>query len=324
MQRRKSLLVGINYTGSDNALEGCHADVDNVAEFIRYRGYGDGIYDQIVLRDDDNTDERYMPTGHNILAAMDWLIAEENTKCFLHYSGHGGQVDDPSCKHSTGLLDTIVPVDFRDNGQIDADTLHRHLVSKLAPNSTLFIILDCCHSGSTLELPYVYRSDNDGNIRQLNGLEAGMRLISEARRLLSGSFGLDQVDQARDNYAGATSFFSSFKHRHRISGLGEDEFARDWPRDAAKTVTMFSGCRDNETSADAQIHGVSEGAMSWAFLESLKSNPDPTYVEVSHARHFAFRIVADGSQALHATRALLKASEYTQVSFPCPGSPPDC
>ncbi|KAI4851298.1 hypothetical protein E4T44_02216 [Aureobasidium sp. EXF-8845] len=59
---------------------------------------------------------------------------------------------------------------------------------------------------------------------------------------------------------------------------------------------MFSGCRDEETSADAQINGVSEGAMSWAFLEAMKSHGDPTYKE-----------------ALHLTRALLKASEYTQV-----------
>ncbi|KAI4724969.1 hypothetical protein E4T49_07285 [Aureobasidium sp. EXF-10728] len=58
---------------------------------------------------------------------------------------------------------------------------------------------------------------------------------------------------------------------------------------------MFSGCRDDETSADAQINGVTEdvleyvshpfiklGAMSWAFLESTKNNPDPTYKEASH------------------------------------------
>ncbi|KAK6002251.1 hypothetical protein QM012_001889 [Aureobasidium pullulans] len=65
---------------------------------------------------------------------------------------------------------------------------------------------------------------------------------------------------------------------------------------------MFSGCRDEETSADAQINGVSEGAMSWAFLESTKTNPDPTYKE-----------------ALHMTRSLLKASDYTQVPQLCVG-----
>jgi hypothetical protein len=46
---------------------------------------------------------------------------------------------------------------------------------------------------------------------------------------------------------------------------------------------MFSGCRDDETSADAQIQGVSEGAMSWAFLETMKTDPNPTYKQVGHS-----------------------------------------
>ncbi|KAG9645638.1 metacaspase, partial [Aureobasidium melanogenum] len=154
MPRRKSLLIGINYTGSDNELNGCHQDVDNVAEFLKYRGYQDTPQDQVVLRDD--LDAEYAPTGHNILAAMDWLVSEEHTTCFFHYSGHGGQIDDPSAKRPSGLLDTIVPVNYQDNGMIDSDILHKHLVSKLPPTTTLFLILDCCHSGSSLELPFVY------------------------------------------------------------------------------------------------------------------------------------------------------------------------
>lgn len=64
----------------------------------------------------------------------------------------------------TGLDDTIVPVDFETRGMLDSGTLHRHLVTNLAQGSTLFIVLDCCHSGSAVELPYVYRSDEDGNV----------------------------------------------------------------------------------------------------------------------------------------------------------------
>jgi hypothetical protein len=49
-------------------------------------------------------------------------------------------------------------------------------------------------------------------------------------------------------------------------------------------VTMFSGCRDDQTSADANIQGMSEGAMSWAFLETMKRIPNPSYIEVSNSR----------------------------------------
>ncbi len=31
--RKKSLLIGINYVGSQHSLQGCHQDVENVREF---------------------------------------------------------------------------------------------------------------------------------------------------------------------------------------------------------------------------------------------------------------------------------------------------
>lgn len=52
--------------------------------------------------------------------------------------------------------------------------------------------------------------------------------------------------------------------------------------------------------------------MSWAFLEAMKSNGAPTYKEAGKARQCSFGLT-DITQALHLTRALLKASEYTQV-----------
>lgn len=103
-----------------------------------------------------------------MLAAMHWLISEPNTCNFLHYSGHGGQVKDPDGDRESGLDDTIIPVDFERSGQINSDTLHKTLVSQLAPNSTLFVIFDCCHSGSAIELPYVYRSDADGRVSMVS------------------------------------------------------------------------------------------------------------------------------------------------------------
>ena len=82
--------------------------------------------------------------------------------------GHGGQVPDPDGDRKSGFDDTIVPVDFERTGQISSDTLHKTLVSALPPSSTLFVIFDCCHSGSAIELPYVYRSDEYGNVSMVS------------------------------------------------------------------------------------------------------------------------------------------------------------
>lgn len=202
-------------------------------------------------------------------------------------SGHGGQVADPDGDRASGFDDTIVPVDFERNGQIDSDTLHRHLVSALHPTSTLFVIFDCCHSGSAIELPFVYRSDSDGNVNLMDNLKMGAQLLGEASYLVQGGFTFNKLAQARELYAGATTFFRSLKHmgEQQEEGLGEDEFVEDWANER-KFVTMFSGCRDDQTSADANISGVGQGAMSWAFLETMKHNQNPTYVEVSrHHSH---------------------------------------
>lgn len=177
MVRRKSLLIGINYLGSQHQLSGCINDAENMAAFLMSRGYSDDPRDMVVLT--DTRSGPYYASGHNILAAMDWLVSEPNTCLFLHYSGHGGQIPDPDGHRSSGFDDTIVPVDFERHGQISSAVLHRHLVSQLPSNSTLFIIFDCCHSGSALELPFVYRTDEYGNINMIDNLRKGVQLVGE-------------------------------------------------------------------------------------------------------------------------------------------------
>ena len=188
---------------------------------------------------------------------------------------------DPDGDRASGFDDTIVPVDFEQNGQINSDTLHRQLVSKLHPTSTLFVVFDCCHSGSALELPFVYRTDSEGNVNMVDSVKQGIRLMSTASHLLQGGFTMDKVQDAKQLLAGAQSFFQGFKHRAEPneSGLAEENFQEDWDSEN-KAAFMFSGCRDDQTSADATIAGAHVGAMSWALLTTLKSNPNLSYVQV--------------------------------------------
>ncbi|RMY13228.1 hypothetical protein D0867_02918 [Hortaea werneckii] len=307
--RKKSLVIGINYIGSQHELEGCHQDVHNVREFLqahiqeaddRQVGYSDDQQSQVVMRDDQYTDPRgpYWPTGDNMLAAMDWLISEPGTVNFLHYSGHGGQV--PSDDYRTsGFDDTIVPVDYETQGQIPSGVLHQTLVTKLPPDSTLFIVFDCCHSGSAVELPYVYRTDQDGNVNLLDNVEAGMRLMGSASHLLQGHLWIAKIGEAKSLLAGATDFFKGLTHQQASVdqyGLDESDTMDSYAREGAKNVWMYSGCRDDQTSADANIQGSHVGAMSWAFLNSMKEyGQQQTFVQV-----------------LQHTRQLLKGN-YAQV-----------
>lgn len=86
-QRKKSLLIGINYVGSAHELQGCHQDIDNIAEFLSTKGYTDDRRDRVILSDkeDVEVDSPYYPTGHNLLAAIDWLVSEPGCTLFLHW-----------------------------------------------------------------------------------------------------------------------------------------------------------------------------------------------------------------------------------------------
>lgn len=109
-------------------------------------------------------------------------------------------------------------------------------------------------------------------------------MVSEAQHLIQGGFTFDKLGEARELFAGATDFFRGLKHmgeqHEEESGLEEDQFVEDWAKEH-KWVTMFSGCRDDQTSADASIGGANVGAMSWAFLDTMKKDQNPTYLTVS-------------------------------------------
>jgi hypothetical protein len=109
----------------------------------------------VKLVDEGARGRNYMPTRANILKACQWLVqgASEGDVLFFHYSGHGAQVADKSGHEADGYNETICPVDYT-TGQITDDTLWGSLVFPLPEGVRLTAIMDCCHSGTGLDLPY--------------------------------------------------------------------------------------------------------------------------------------------------------------------------
>lgn len=151
------------------------------------------------------------------------------------------------------------------------------------PRARLTILFDCCHSGSAVELPYTYRPDADGNVNLVNNVKEGINLAMKASNLLQGGFRMDRLDDARSLVAEASTFFHSLRHGSQPAdeqGLVAEQFEEDW-RSENKDAWMFSGCADDQTSADTSMQGLATGAMSWAFLKVMRENPRQSYLDVS-------------------------------------------
>lgn len=172
---KKALLVGINYTSQNpnavqiNTLNGCLNDVENMRLFLtQHAGYENKNI--VVLTDE--TDLK--PTRSNIQDALVRLSANANEGDTLvfHYSGHGTSIDDFGGGNETdGKDEVIVPLDCFTAGIISDDWLYKNFVSQIPKGAKLYCFMDCCHSGTMLDLRCNYKS-------QCN-LKPGRKLASE-------------------------------------------------------------------------------------------------------------------------------------------------
>ncbi|CAM9599946.1 unnamed protein product [Ectocarpus sp. 6 AP-2014] len=164
----KALLIGINYTGGKGELKGCHNDVKQMREYITTHGYpADGANLKIVSDDGEHEE----PSKENILKAIKWLVhgAKAGDSLFMHYSGHGGSVKDKTGDEEDNKDETMIPVDYMKSGQIKDDEILKELVMPLPEGVVLSVVMDCCHSGSILDLPYSF----DAKDGALELVEAG-------------------------------------------------------------------------------------------------------------------------------------------------------
>jgi len=145
---KKALLVGINYKGTDAELNGCINDVSNIHQMLIQKfGYKEA--DITVLTDETEL----QPTRANILAYFLDLLLVSNCDLYFHYSGHGSQMKDSNGDEADGMDEALVPIDYNESGLITDDEL-RGLLQCMQQSCKLTIVLDCCHSGSGMDLAY--------------------------------------------------------------------------------------------------------------------------------------------------------------------------
>ncbi|KAI4232418.1 MAG: hypothetical protein LQ349_005027 [Xanthoria aureola] len=242
--RRKALLIGINYFGQRGQLRGCINDVKNMSTYLN-GNFGYAREDMVILTDDQQN-PMSQPTKANILR-------------------HGGQTKDLDGDEEDGYDEVIYPVDFRTAGHIVDDEMHRVMVQSLQPGVRLTAIFDSCHSGSALDLPYIYSTQ--GVLKEPNlAKEAGQGLLGIVSAYARGDMG-SMASTAMGFFKKATTGDATYERNKQTKTSPAD-------------VIMWSGSKDTQTSQDAQIAGQATGAMSWAFITALKKNPQQSYVQL--------------------------------------------
>jgi hypothetical protein len=163
-----ALIVGINYVGTEYELNGCINDANNMRTFALER-----VCDNLIMMTDN---EKFRPTKQNILICLTNLM--KNSKpgdvILFYYSGHGSNIKDNNGDEKDGLDEVLVSVDFE---SISDDELNGLIKRNLRNDVSLFVICDCCHSGTMFDLKYNYNEDSTltkdidmpGNVYYISG-----------------------------------------------------------------------------------------------------------------------------------------------------------
>lgn len=158
---KKALIFGLNYNGTNNQLNGCINDANNISTLIK--GFGFKNENIHIITDETNI----KPTASNIVNSITNFIKSANhgDLLFLYYSGHGSQTYDYSGDEKDGKDELIVSID---SYGITDDYLKQIIQSNLKKNVALFCLFDCCNSGTILDLKYEYLSSKDYELNQTN------------------------------------------------------------------------------------------------------------------------------------------------------------
>ncbi len=159
---KKALLIGINYIGTVNALNGCINDCNNIKNTLisKYGFNNDNI--QLIT---DNTSIK--PNKATIISELTKLLTNSKSGDTLvfAYSGHGTNIKDRNKDEWDGYDEMLVPLDLN---LISDDELSNIIRTNLKSNVNLFMLFDCCFSESIMDLRYQYLDTMKGSKTIIN------------------------------------------------------------------------------------------------------------------------------------------------------------
>jgi hypothetical protein len=244
---KRALIVGVNrYAQPGGNLKGCVNDALMMGE-IAASSYG---FDRDHIR--LLTDER--ATTRNIRERLAWLTDDvpPGSVLLFHFSGHGSQIRDRSGDELDDHLDELIcPHDMDWDDPLTDDEIARY-VAKVDPSVNLTIVLDCCHSGSGTRDFFVEPSARPAPKGRYLAPPPDIGFRFAARVEL-------EVDAAAER---------TVNLRGKRLPIGRPTL-REQAQRISQHAFVISGCKDDQTSADAWIDNDYHGALTYSLSHSL-------------------------------------------------------
>ena len=233
---KRALLIGINrYQMAGADLRGCANDVNDLsAALVEFHGFKK---DDIAVLTDGAATKKAMQDGIKTLVRE----AKKGDVALLHYSGHGSNVPDDNGDEPDGRDEILCPTDLDWDDPLRDDWL-RTTFDGLRAGVSFTVIMDCCHSGT--------------NTRAILPPDAPV-----IQRYLPSPWGLRAVESGRSLPRKVTS---ELRRSKRSTRKAKDIVKAELPE------VLITGCRDNQTSADAFINNRYNGALTFALVEAMR------------------------------------------------------
>lgn len=266
---KKALIVGINRYPS-SPLKGCVNDVEDWHKLLASLGKYPADNIRAVC------DER--ATTQGIRDRMAWLkegLKGPGDEVFFAFSGHGSQVRDrgPLDELADNLDEILVPVDIDWNTRVITDDDIGEWLKGFPKGAKITVVLDCCHSGSgTREIrppqenPH-YKADRylpppldiflrSEGFATRKGVEIGVK-IGRGHGKRNG------WREAKANGKKKSLFW------WKNPCLKPKPATISTPV-ATMNHVLISGCRSDQTSADALINGRYNGALTCYLATAMR------------------------------------------------------
>ncbi|RCV44513.1 hypothetical protein SETIT_9G379600v2 [Setaria italica] len=160
--KKRALLVGVSYMGTPHELKGTVNDVTEMRRLLVDKfGFPSGCI--LELTEKEGYPSR-VPTRENLLLAMRWLTegCAPGDSLVFQFAGHGVQHVDLNDGEVDGYNEALCPVDFEQSGNILDDEINETIVRPLGRGVKLHAVMDTCHSGTVLDLPFLCRLSRTG------------------------------------------------------------------------------------------------------------------------------------------------------------------